>query len=71
MKKLLIILLGLMLLCGCAFAEEEAAEEVDAVSSVTLKQITKLHEVETQDNGVIVNTVTDILFAVVDPRVRL
>ena len=54
MKKLLIILLGLMLLCGCAFAEEEAAEEVDAVSSVTLKQITKLPEVETQDNGILV-----------------
>ncbi len=56
MKKLLAILMILALTCGCAFAEETAEEtaEEDAISSVTLKSITKLPEVETQDNGTLV-----------------
>jgi len=53
MKKLLAILMILALACGCAFAEE-AADEEDAISSVTLKPITQLPEVETQDNGILV-----------------
>ena len=52
MKKLLVVLMILALACGCAFAEETAEE--DAISSVTLKQITKLPEVEQQDNGILV-----------------
>ena len=51
MKKFLLILLSLMLACGCAFAEEEAGE--DAISSATLN-ITKLPETEPQDNGILV-----------------
>ena len=50
MKKILSVLLSMMLICYCAFAEE-AAE--DAITSATLK-ITKLPEVETQDNGILV-----------------
>lgn len=53
MKKLLAILMILALACGCAFAEEGEPEE-DAITSVTLKSITKLPEVETQDNGILV-----------------
>ena len=53
MRKLLGILLILLLVCGCACAEEPAAEDVDAVSSVTLK-IEKLPAVEQQENGIIV-----------------
>ena len=51
MKKILVILLSLMLVCGCAFAEEAAGE--DAVSSATLK-IDKLPKAEAQDNGILV-----------------
>lgn len=51
MKKYLAVLLSLLLVCGCAFAEE--TEAVDAVSSVTLK-IEKLPAVEPQDNGILV-----------------
>lgn len=53
MKKLLIILLGLTLLCGCVFAEEAAEEDPDAISSATLK-IDRLPEVETEENGILV-----------------
>ena len=53
MKKFLLILLSLTLVCG-AFAEEAAVEETeDAITSATLN-ITKLPEVETQDNGILV-----------------
>lgn len=51
MKKFLLILLSLLLVSGCAFAEE-AAEE-DAISSATLN-MDRLPEVEAQDNGVLV-----------------
>ena len=55
MKKFLLILLSLTLVCCCAFAEEAAVEEneEDAITSATLK-ITKLPEVEAQDNGILV-----------------
>ena len=46
MKKFLIVLMSLMLVCGCVFAE-------DAVTSATLK-IDKLPEVETEENGILV-----------------
>ena len=51
MKKYLLILLSLLLVFGCAFAET-AAEE-DAISSATLA-IDRLPEVEAQDNGILV-----------------
>ena len=47
MKKFLIALLGLVLICGIAVAEE------DAVTSATL-QIDKLPAVEAQENGILV-----------------
>lgn len=47
MKKILLILLSLALACGCAFAEE------DAITSATLN-MTKLPEVETQENRILV-----------------
>ena len=47
MKKFLIALLGLVLVCGIAMAEE------DAVTSATL-QIDKLPAVEAQENGILV-----------------
>ena len=53
MKKLLIILLGLTLVCGCAFAEEAAEEDPDAISSATL-DINRLPEVEAEENGILV-----------------
>ena len=46
MKKFLIVLMSLMLVCGCVFAE-------DAVTSATLK-IDKLPEVEAEENGILV-----------------
>ncbi len=54
MKKFLLVLLSLTLVCCGAFAEEAAVEETeDAITSATLN-ITKLPEVETQDNGILV-----------------
>ena len=53
MKKLLIILLSLTLICGCVFAEEAAEEDPDAISSATLK-IDRRPEVETEENGILV-----------------
>ena len=53
MKKLLIILLSLTLICGCVFAEEAAEEDPDVISSATLK-IDRLPEVETEENGILV-----------------
>ena len=47
MKRFLIALLGLVLVCGIAMAEE------DAVTSATL-QIDKLPAVEAQENGILV-----------------
>lgn len=46
MKKVLILLMSLMLACGCAFAE-------DAVTSATL-EIDKLPEAEAEENGILV-----------------
>ena len=51
MKKILLVLLSVILACGCAYAGE-AAEE-DAITSATLK-MDRLPEVETQDNGILV-----------------
>ena len=53
MKKLLVILLSLVLVCGCAFAEPVEEADPDAISSATLN-IDKLPEVEAQDNGILV-----------------
>ena len=55
MKKFLLILMSLLLVCCCVYAEEAAEEETaeDAIASATLK-ITKLPEVEAQDNGILV-----------------
>ena len=53
MKKLLIILLSMTLICGCVFAEEAAEEDPDAISSATLK-IDRRPEVETEENGILV-----------------
>ena len=53
MKKLLVILLSLVLVCGCAFAEPAEEADPDAISSATLN-IDKLPEVEAQDNGILV-----------------
>ena len=54
MKKFLLILLSLTLVCCGAFAEEAAVEETaDAITSATLN-ITQLPEVEAQDNGILV-----------------
>ena len=46
MKRFLSVLVSLLLVCGCAMAE-------DAVTSATLK-IDKLPAVEAQDNGILV-----------------
>lgn len=55
MKKFLFILMSLLLVCCCVFAEEAAVEETaeDAITSATLN-ITKLPEVEAQDNGILI-----------------
>ena len=55
MKKFLLILMSLLLVCCCVYAEEAAEEETaeDAITSATLN-ITKLPEVEAQDNGILV-----------------
>ena len=54
MKKLLLVLLSLMLVCCGVLAEEAAVEETaDAITSATLN-ITQLPEVEAQDNGILV-----------------
>lgn len=54
MKKFLLVLLSLMMICCGVLAEEAAVEETeDAITSATLN-ITKLPEVETQDNGILV-----------------
>ena len=53
MRKLLMILLSMTLICGCVFAEEAVQEDPDAVSSATL-DIDRLSKVETQDNGILV-----------------
>ena len=48
MKKLLIILLSMTLICGCVFAEEAAEEDPDAITAATLK-IERLPEVEAEE----------------------
>ena len=53
MKKLLIILLSMTLICGCVFAEEAAEEDPDAITAATLK-IERLPEVEAEENGILV-----------------
>ena len=54
MKKFLLVLLSLMLVCCGVLAEEAAVEETaDAITSATLN-ITQLPEVEAQDNGILV-----------------
>ena len=54
MKKFLLVLLCLMLVCCGVLAEEAAVEETaDAITSATLN-ITQLPEVEAQDNGILV-----------------
>lgn len=54
MKKFLLVLLSLMLVCCGVVAEEAAVEETaDAITSATLN-ITQLPEVEAQDNGILV-----------------
>lgn len=55
MKKFLLFLMSLLLVCCCVFAEEAAVEETaeDAITSATLN-MTKLPEVESQDNGILV-----------------
>lgn len=54
MKKFLLVLLSLMLVCCGVLAEEAAVEEIaDAITSATLN-ITQLPEVEAQDNGILV-----------------
>lgn len=54
MKKFLLVLLSLMLVCSGVLAEEAAVEETaDAITSATLN-ITQLPEVEAQDNGILV-----------------
>ena len=51
MKKYFAVLLSLLLVCGCAFAEETA--DPDAVTSATLN-IDRLPEVKAEENGTIV-----------------
>ena len=54
MKKFLLVLLSLMLVCCGVLAEEAAVEETaDAITSATLN-IMQLPEVEAQDNGILV-----------------
>ena len=54
MKKFLLMLLSLMMICCGVLAEEAAVEETaDAITSATLN-ITQLPEVEAQDNGILV-----------------
>ena len=53
MKKLLAVLLSLMFVCGCAFAEPAEETDPDAITSATLN-IHKLPEVEPQENGILV-----------------
>ena len=54
MKKFLLVLLSLMLVCCGVLAEEAAVKETaDAITSATLN-ITQLPEVEAQDNGILV-----------------
>ena len=54
MKKFLLVLLSLMMICCGVLAEEAAVEETaDAITSATLN-ITQLSEVEAQDNGILV-----------------
>lgn len=54
MKKFLLVLLSLMLVCCGVLAEEAAVEETaDAITSATLN-ITQLPEVEAQDNDILV-----------------
>ena len=53
MRKILITVLILMLVCNRAFTENPAMEEADGVSSATLA-IEKLPVAEAQDNGIIV-----------------
>ena len=54
MKKFLLVLLSLMLVCCGVLAEEAAVEETaDAITAATLN-ITQLPEVEAQDNGILV-----------------
>ncbi len=53
MKKLLIILLSMTLICGCVFAEEAMGEDPDAISSATLK-IDRLPETKAEENGILV-----------------
>lgn len=53
MKKLLMILLSMMLLCGCVFAEEAVEKDPDTISSATL-DIDRLPEVEAAENGILV-----------------
>ena len=56
MKKVLILLMSLMLACGCAFAE-------DAVTSATL-EIDKLSEAEAEEGPIITpQGIADYLFA--------
>ncbi|MBQ6513257.1 MAG: hypothetical protein IJI09_00915 [Clostridia bacterium] len=54
MKKFLLMLLSLMMICCGVLAEEAAVEETaDAITAATLN-ITQLPEVEAQDNGILV-----------------
>lgn len=53
MKKYLAVLLSLLLICGCAFAEPVEETDPDAVTSATLN-IDRLPEVKAEDNGIIV-----------------
>ena len=53
MKKYLAVLLSLLLICGCAFAEPAEETDPDAVTSATLN-IDRLPEVKAEDNGIIV-----------------